>query len=290
MRPQSRGVRRSGIAAVIALVAAFLFVPPVAQAAPARTDAAAAARLRTLAAGLNRDTGLTGTAWLVDRHSVVVVADRTVTGARLDRLTAAIRPYGAQVRVQRVAGTLAPRISGGDPIAGSGSRCTLGANVTGGGAYYFITAGHCTNVASTWYTMTKTLIGTVTASTFPSHDWGVVRYTGSVSHEGTVGSQDITTAGNATIGEHVCMRGGVSGVHCGYVTSLNATVNYAEGTVYGLIQTNICSEPGDSGSPLYDGTKLIGILSGGSGNCSSGGVSFFQPIAEILSMYGLSVY
>ena len=30
--------------------------------------------------------------------------------------------------------------------------------------------------------------------------------------------------------------------------------------------------------------------SGGSGNCTSGGVTFFQPITEILSAYGLSVY
>jgi hypothetical protein len=86
------------------------------------------------------------------------------------------------------------------------------------------------------------------------------------------------------------MRGATTGVHCGTVLALNATVNYAEGTVSGLIQTNICSEPGDSGAPLYDGTILLGLLSGGSGNCASGGISFFQPITEVLSAYGLSVY
>jgi streptogrisin D len=295
VRPASRGIRRSGIAALIAMVTALLLVPATAQAAPARTNArtgAATARLQSVADTLSRSTGLTGTAWLVDRTArrVVVVADRTVTGARLDRLTAAVRPYGSEVRVQRVAGTLGVRFSGGDPITGGGYRCTLGANVTRGGALYFVTAGHCGSAASTWYTLSGVLLGSVAGSSFPGNDYAVVAITGPGKAEGTVGGQDITSAGNATVGEHVCMRGGVSGVHCGTVLALNATVDYAEGVVYGLIETNICSEPGDSGSPLYDGTKLIGLLSGGSGDCTNGGISFFQPITEVLSAYGLSVF
>ena len=294
MSPQSRGIGRSGIAAVIALIAGFVFVPAVARATPAppRTSTATAGGLATVVRTLSRSTGLAGTAWLVDQRSrtVVVVADRTVTGARLDRLQAATRTYGDTVRVQRVAGTLGLRVSGGDPITGGRYRCTLGANVTGGGVYYFVTAGHCGAAASTWYTATGALIGSTVSVRFPADDYALVRYTGKVSHEGSVGGQDITSAGSAHVGEHVCMRGGTSGVHCGSVLALNATVNYAEGTVSGLIETNICSEPGDSGAPLYDGSVLLGILSGGSGNCTSGGVSFFQPITEILSMYGVSVY
>ncbi|MFI8404604.1 serine protease, partial [Streptomyces sp. NPDC085463] len=30
--------------------------------------------------------------------------------------------------------------------------------------------------------------------------------------------------------------------------------------------------------------------SGGSGNCSSGGTTFFQPVTEALSAYGVSVF
>ncbi|WP_329238033.1 S1 family peptidase [Actinoallomurus sp. NBC_01490] len=58
----------------------------------------------------------------------------------------------------------------------------------------------------------------------------------------------------------------------------------------GLIETNLCAEPGDSGGALYDGSTLLGILSGGTGDCTSGGVTFFQPIIEILNAYGLAVY
>jgi streptogrisin B len=272
------------------MAAGLLLVPATARrAAGARTHGRAT---RTLAQTLSRSAGLTGTAWLSDPGSdtVLVVADRTVTGARLDRLKAVTGPYGGTVRIRRLDGTLGLRLSGGDPVTGGPYRCTAGANVTGGGNYYFVTAGHCGTAATTWSTAAGALIGPTVGTHFPGDDYALVRYTGGVSHEGTVGKQDITSAGNAYVGEHVCMRGGTSGVHCGTVLALNATVNYAEGTVSGLIETNVCSEPGDSGAPLYNGVILLGLLSGGSGNCTSGGVTFFQPITEVLATYGVSVY
>ena len=75
------------------------------------------------------------------------------------------------------------------------------------------------------------------------------------------------------------------------ITGLNQTVNYAEGSVSGLIRTNICAEPGDSGGPLYVAAtgQIIGILSGGSGNCTTGGTTFYQPIGEILVAYGVTI-
>src|SRR6185312_15730163 len=116
----------------------------------------------------------------------------------------------------------------------------------------------------------------------------------SVSSSGTVdlygGSQDITSSGNATVGESVRRSGSTSHVHSGRVTALNATVNYAEGTVTGLIRTTVCAEGGDSGGPLFAGSKALGLTSGGSGNCSSGGTTFFQPVTEALNTYGVSVY
>ena len=85
-------------------------------------------------------------------------------------------------------------------------------------------------------------------------------------------------------------RGSTTGIHSGRVTALNATVNYPQGTVTGLIRTNICAEPGDSGGSLYAGTAALGLTSGGSGNCSSGGTTFFQPVTEALSVFGVSVF
>jgi hypothetical protein len=230
-------IRRRAIGAVAALVVGLLTAPATAHASAADPPAVAQAVARALSA----QTRIAGTAWLVDprSHTVVAIADRTVTG---------------------------------------------------GGAYYFVTAGHCGSAATTWTTLTGAVIGSTVNVNFPADDYALVRHTGRVTHEGTVGGQDITSAGTAHVGEHVCMRGGTSGVHCGTVLALNATVDYAQGAVGGLIETSICSEPGDSGAPLYDGTVLLGLLSGGSGNCASGGLPFFQPITEVLSAYGLSVY
>jgi hypothetical protein len=47
---------------------------------------------------------------------------------------------------------------------------------------------------------------------------------------------------------------------------------------------------GDGGGPLFSGTAALGITSGGSGNCTSGGTTFFQPVTEALSIHGAQVY
>jgi streptogrisin C len=59
--------------------------------------------------------------------------------------------------------------------------------------------------------------------------------------------------------------------------------------VTGLTRTNVCAEPGDSGGSWLSGNQAQGVTSGGSGNCSSGGTTYFQPVNEILSAYGLTL-
>jgi hypothetical protein len=97
------------------------------------------------------------------------------------------------------------------------------------------------------------------------------------------------SAGSPVVGQTVCYSSPVSGVHCGSVIGVNATVNFPQGTVSGMIRTNICAEPGDSGAPLFSGNTALGILSGGSGNCTAGGDTFFQPITEALSTFGVTI-
>lgn len=103
--------------------------------------------------------------------------------------------------------------------------------------------------------------------------------------------QDITAAGNAFIGQAVTRRGSTTGVHTGTVTALKVTVHYSSGgTVRQMIGTNVCAEPGDSSGPLYAGSTALGLTSGGSGNCQSGGQTFFQPVTEALNKYKVSVF
>ena len=186
--------------------------------------------------------------------------------------------------------TLTTTISGGDAVYTGSARCSLGFNVRSSTYNYFLTAGHCTNLGTTWTNGSVTL-GTRTGTSFPGNDYGIVRYTNpTIPKSGTVGSQDITSAGTPAVGATVYRRGSTTGTHSGRVTALNATVNYAQGTVYGLIKTTVCAEPGDSGGSLYSGTTALGLTSGGSGNCSSGGITYFQPVLEALNRYGVWVY
>ncbi|MYT04138.1 trypsin-like serine protease [Streptomyces sp. SID5470] len=262
---------------------------PPASSAPSTTSVSGAA---SVVASL----GIAGTTWTVDGRTgkLRISADSTVADPDLSRIRQATGRFPGAATVERLDGRLRTLVSGGDGIHASAWRCSAGVNVRGGSTYYFVTAGHCTEAMPTWYTSSAltTEIGPTTGTSFPGDDFGVVRYANpAVPHPGTIGTVDVTGTATAYVGQSVCRRGATTGVRCGTVTALNATVNYGDGsTVSGLIRTNICAEPGDSGGPLYAGDKVLGILSGGSGNCATGGTTYYQPIQEALNAYGLSVY
>jgi streptogrisin D len=296
VRLSPRRTRLLAVAAA-AIVAGVLYGPSAAQAA-SPTAGLSASDSSYATDVLTASARVAGSAWAVDEttHQVVVTVDSTVTGAKLATVTKAAKVLGNKVRVESTPGALHLDIAGGQAIYGGQYRCSLGFNVRSGSTYYFLTAGHCGNIASSWYSNSShtSLLGTRSGSSFPGNDYAIVKYASGVTHDGTVytypGSQDITSAANAYVGESVRRSGSTTGVHSGTVTALNATVNYAEGTVYGLIRTTVCAEGGDSGGPLYSGTTALGLTSGGSGNCSSGGTTYFQPVTEALSAYGVSVY
>jgi streptogrisin B len=279
-----RALQLSAVA--IGLAAATALLPAPASAAPHHGDV-------TRLAATSHDvlaSGVRGIAWYVDPSTdkVVVTADKTVSKSELARIRTSAGVDASSLTIRYASGRFRPLISAGDAIYGGQYRCSLGFNVTKAGSYYFLTAGHCGKVASSWYTdaQHRTLIGPTVGYSFPGNDYALVQYTNaSVSHPGGY------TAANAVVGEHVTRDGSTSGVHSGTVQALNVTVRYqGGGKVSGLIQTNVCAEPGDSGGPLYDGTKALGLTSGGSGNCTTGGTTFFQPVTEALSTYGVSLY
>jgi streptogrisin B len=282
-RSRSR-TRLMAVAAGLGMAAVTAVTLPSAQAAPSAAGTHSAARLAQVNAAVAR-ANIPGTAWYTDQANgrVVVTADSTVGSAAIARLRDA-----GPVTVKRAAGVFTPLLSAGNAIYGGQYRCSLGFNVVSGGTYYFLTAGHCGKVAKTWYTDSahNTLIGPTNGYSFPGNDYALVRYDNtSLSHSGGY------SAANAVVGENVKRTGSTSGTHSGTVTALNVSVHYSSGgTVSGMIQTTVCAEPGDSGGPLYDGTKALGITSGGSGDCSTGGTTFYQPVPEALSAYGVSLY
>ncbi|MEU8926422.1 S1 family peptidase [Kitasatospora sp. NPDC048545] len=287
-RPGTTRRRSRLLAVALGLLTATAVAVPGAAAAPTRTpepEQLAATSDAVLHAEVD------GTAWYVDEAAgrVVVTADSTVSPAALNRITQSAGGDPYVLTVRRVPGTFTPLLAAGDAIYGGQYRCSLGFNVKDAHDTYLLTAGHCGNVASQWFTDAahKTSIGPTLSSTFPGHDYALVRYDNTaLSHPG-----GFTSAPNAVVGEQVKRTGSTTGTHSGRVTGLNATVRYTGGdTVRGLIQTNVCAEPGDSGGPLYDGTKALGLTSGGSGNCTVGGTTFFQPVNAALAAYGVNVY
>ena len=293
-------IRRTlGATALAALAAAALTTSVLAapaQAAPTTTTHSQA-QLHKAQADLDASAKVPGTAWVVDPASnqVVVSVDPTVDAAGLAKINAVAARSGGAVTVRRVADRFSLTMQGGDPIYSSGYRCSLGFNVhTSSGTPYFLTAGHCGNINPYWYNSSNQFIGQVAHSYFPGYDFAILQYAAGVPHTSSVNlyngsSQPIYGAANAYVGEYVCRSGSTTGVHCGSVTGLNATVNYSQGTVYGLIQTNVCAEGGDSGGSLFDGNYAIGLTSGGSGNCSSGGTTFFMPVTTVLNYYGVAI-
>ena len=257
-----------------------------------------AAELKSARQTLTDRATIPGTSWAVDpvSNKVVVTADRTVKGAAWDKLAAVVEKLGGTTELNRSAGEFKPLIAGGDAIWGGGGRCLLGFNVVKGGEPYFLTAGHCTESITSWSeTQGGAEIGANEGSSFPDNDYGLVKYTSDVAHPSEVdlyngSTQPITKAGEATVGMAVTRSGSTTQVHDGEVTALDATVNYGNGDIVnGLIQTTVCAEPGDSGGSLFSGDTAIGLTSGGSGDCSSGGETFFQPVPEALAAFGAEI-
>jgi streptogrisin D len=275
----------------------------VTDAAAAKTVTASGARAKVVTRSSAELKGITtalnkaatpGTAWGVDAstNQVVVTISKTAAPARAATLEATAKKYGSAVRVVRSATGYTTQLEGGEAIyTDSGGRCSAGFNTTGG----VVTAGHCTAGSPSWTVSGGGYLGESAGSSFPGNDYGLIANSGQPA-AGSVhlyggGSQAITGAGNAVAGQSICKSGSTTGVTCGTVQATGVTVNYAEGSVYDTVQTNVCTQPGDSGGSWFSGSTAIGITSGGTvGGCTQAGFqSFFQPVTEALSAYGVSL-
>ncbi|WP_094103692.1 S1 family peptidase [Streptomyces phaeoluteigriseus] len=259
------------------------------------------AELKAAAQTLKADATIPGTSWAVDprTNKILVTADSTVTGGKWDRLESTVQNLGAgTATIKKSAGTFKTFASGGDAIFAGGARCSLGFNVTAGdGSPAFLTAGHCGVAAEAWSdSEAGEPIATVDQAVFPGEgDFALVKYDDPATvapSEVDLGDRtvQISQAADATVGTQVFRMGSTTGLADGQILGLDATVNYPEGTVTGLIQTDVCAEPGDSGGSLFtqDGLAL-GLTSGGSGDCTVGGETFFQPVTTALEAVGATL-
>jgi streptogrisin C len=242
--------------------------------------------------------GLTG--WYVDvqTNKVVVVAKPGRTGAA--------RALAAEAGVKSDAVTVltssaAPKtlagvdLHGADPyfisLAEGTARCSIGFAVQGG----FVTAGHCGAPGDQTLDQKQQPMGAVKASVFPGdNDEGFVQVTNGDTLQPFVNDFQgnlLPVAGSteSPVGAAICRSGSTTGTHCGTILAKNQTVVYPEGAVTGLTRTNVCAEGGDSGGPWLSGDQAQGVTSGGSGDCTVGGETFFQPVNEILAINNLTL-
>jgi len=187
--------------------------------------------------------------------------------------------------------TLSAGTVGGDPYYRHGIRCSIGFSVIGG----FVTAGHCAQVGAAVYGWDNSYIGTFQRGTFPTLDMAWVHVSSgwwtvpTLLGWGTVPDALVRGSTEAPVGASVCRSGSTTHWHCGTILGKNETVNYSEGSVIAMTRTDVCAEPGDSGGSFISGDQAQGVTSGGWGNCSSGGETWFQPINPILWAYGLTL-
>jgi streptogrisin C len=256
--------------------------------------------LETVMSTLDGNAGQAGqvTGWYVDvaENAVTLVAPAE---AQAWAFAAASGMTDSAVRVE--ASDEQPRplfdVIGGDAyFINNAFRCSVGFSVVGG----FVTAGHCGEPGDSTAGFNGEAQGEFVASSFPTtgqrgpDDWGVVAVNQEWVPQPAVNDfagSTLPVAGSdeAPVGASVCKSGSTTGVTCGVIEAKNATVNYPEGTVTGLTRTDVCAEPGDSGGSWLSGDQAQGVTSGGSGDCTFGGTTFFQPVNEILEVNNLTL-
>ncbi|MGA5901129.1 alpha-lytic protease prodomain-containing protein [Streptomyces venetus] len=254
---------------------------------------AAKRKLDTAAARVStRDTPL----WYVDVPlNRVTVQARSKAAAAAFVKAAGLDGKSVGVKVAASRPRLLTDLTGGDAYYINGAaRCSVGFSVTKGTQQGFASAGHCGRPGDRTTGYNNAAQGTFQASTFPGRDmsWVAVndQWTATANVKGEGGQNvQITGSVQALVGAAVCRSGSTSGWHCGRIEQHDTSVSYPEGRVDGLTQTTVCAEPGDSGGPFVAGTQAQGVTSGGSGDCASGGTTFYQPINPLLSQYGLTL-
>ncbi|MDC0773314.1 S1 family peptidase [Streptomyces sp. HD] len=263
-----------------------------------RTVAHSARELDAVKARIDRMAAPSGvSSWHVDPAGstvvVNVVRDRQ-TDNDVRRFVSRARAAGP-VTVETVAAapsTFAAGTVGGDPYYTGNVRCSIGFSVHGG----FVTAGHCGQPGAAVRGWDGSHIGTFQGSSFPDNDYAWVSVGSGwwtvpvVLGWGTVPDRLVRGSAEAPVGSSICRSGSTTHWHCGNVLAKNETVNYSQGAVHQMTKTSVCAEPGDSGGSFISGEQAQGVTSGGWGNCSGGGETWFQPVNEILNRYGLTLH
>ncbi|MFB9902832.1 S1 family peptidase [Allokutzneria oryzae] len=260
------------------------------------------------------------TSWQTDLASDTVtvrVSDESRPEAQA--LLAAARRHGDAVRVERDSTPLAAHlsVSPGSKMtfsASGGGYCSVGFGARDSqGNRYLVSAGHCLESSPSLYSG-STKFGATTDTRFHkgtnSVDMGIARLdaedsiaTSVYTHGSSAGSPAVRGSARTAVGGAICKSGATSGWTCGTVRSYDVSVTYTDPnggpntTVTGLASSSVCTMSGDSGGAYISGDQAQGMTSGGpmgqqctfNGGNQSGKSSYFQPLTDALSHYGLTL-
>ena len=246
-------------------------------------------------------------AWHVDpqSNSVVVAVSPDAVAKGID-LVARSRAEASAIRFETMVGQpeLFATIRGGiEYVINNQYLCSVGFPVTRGSTKGFATAGHCGDAGNSVRVANQN-VGSFAQSSFPGNDRAWVQVGSAHTLQPWVsnwsgGNVVVRGSTEAATGASLCRSGRTTGYRCGTITAKNVTVNYAEGAVFGLTQSNACAGGGDSGGSWITGAgQAQGVTSGGNrasgsnSNCSlpaSQRRTYFDRINPILSQYGLNL-
>jgi streptogrisin C len=244
-------------------------------------------------AGKAAPTAING--WHVDdeTNSLVVAVNRHKVDAEARSFLSSVGAMHSSVRVveeEHSPQTYADVVGGWPYFINFAARCSEGFAVQGG----FVSAGHCGTPGNTVSDHNGAVIGSFAASSFPGNDHSFIRTNPDVVLWGFMEGYDgfwyfVHGSAQVPAGSGICRSGSTTGMWCGTLLDRGWTVNYPQGTVFNLTRTNVCAEPGDSGGSWLSANQAQGVTSGGNGNCSVGGTTFYQEVNPILSTYGLTL-
>lgn len=255
--------------------------------------------LDSIKAGIDRFAGKAAPSaingWTVDdqTNSVVVAVNKNKVDASATAFLDSVKAMHKAVRVveENDSPQTTADVVGGWPYwINYAGRCSVGFAVYGG----FVSAGHCGTPGSGASDSAGTAIGYFAGSYFPGNDYSFIRTYAGVNLWGYVEGYNgywyyVRGSAQVPAGSGICRSGSTTGMWCGTLLSRGWTVNYPQGTVYNLTRTNVCAEPGDSGGSWLSANQAQGVTSGGSGNCSFGGTTYYQEVNPILWAYGLTL-
>lgn len=254
------------------------------------------------------------TAWSVDLASdTVTVNVSSAKSAAAKSFLRAARAHGDAVRVVEDQQELTTQavVTPGDEMAFNGFVCSVGYGARdSSGKQYLVTAGHCIeDLPVLTYQGTRFAQGTNSRFALgrDSVDMGIAAIDSGnsiatqVGTYGEAGTVAVQGSRRAATGADLCKSGRTTGWTCGQVRSYNVTVTYTDANggpdtvVTGLGSSTVCTQGGDSGGAYISGNQAQGMTSGGpatqrcDGSVNSPGSSYFQPLDDALSHYGLTL-